>query len=131
MNRVGPGRVVTGLNLRCSAAIGRIARIVARRDGATCSRREVPEGVLWVCAGARGRSFARGGTTYGDTYVTGSSPATVSAARLRHELVHVAQWRRWGLALPLLYALAELRAGGDPRRNRFEAAAGLRDGGYA
>jgi len=122
---------VAGLTLRCSAAIGAFARFVARRDGATCERRAVPEGVLWVCAGARGRSFARGGTTYGDTYVTGSSPAATAPERLRHELVHVAQWRRWGPVFPLLYALAELRAGGDPRRNRFEAAAGLRDGGYA
>ena len=127
MIRGGPGRAVTGLNLRCSAAIGRFARSVARRDGATCTRTDAG---LWVCAGAR-RCFARGGTTYGDTYVTGSSPATTTPERLRHELAHVAQWRRWGLVFPLLYAVAELRAGGDPRRNRFEAEAGLRDGGYA
>ena len=126
MNRGGPGRLVTGLNLRCSAAIGRSARFVARRDGATCERREVPGGALWVCTGARGRSFARGGTTYGDTYVTGSSPATVTPERIRHELVHREQWRRWGLVFPLLYLLA----GADPSTNRFEVAAGLRDGGY-
>ena len=131
MNRDAAGRTVAALNLRCSAAIGRFARIVARWDGATCARQAGEGGDLWVCTGARGRSFARGGTTYGDTYVTGSSPATTAPERIRHELVHVAQWRRWGLVFPLLYAAAELRAGGDPRRNRFEAEAGLRDGGYA
>ena len=44
----------------------------------------------------------------------------------RHELVHVEQWRHYGLAMPLLYALA----GHNPLRNRFEIEAGLEDGGY-
>ncbi|TNM68733.1 Fe-S oxidoreductase [Streptomyces sp. NP160] len=120
--------------------VGLLAAALARADGATCRTVEVP-GVpgagagelvrVRVCSGARGRTFARGGTTYGTTYVTGADARTCAGDRLRHEAVHVLQWRRWGLLLPLLYGLAELRAGGDPTRNRFEAAAGLRDGGYA
>jgi hypothetical protein len=43
---------------------------------------------------------------------------------LAHELAHVAQWRRYGLAFPFLYALASLRARRAGRRwyeeNRFE-----------
>jgi len=45
---------------------------------------------------------------------------------LRHERVHREQWKRYGLALPLLYWLS----GRDPQRNRFEIEAGLKDGGY-
>ncbi len=130
----GPGRRRPGprsVGRVVAAAVGLAAAAVARADGATCERVVLPDGsALRVCHGARGRSYARGGTTYGDTYVTGADPRTRTADRLRHEAVHVAQWRRWGLLLPLLYGIAELRAAGDPTRNRFEAAAGLRDGGY-
>ncbi|MEG8036152.1 hypothetical protein QP157_12770 [Sphingomonas sp. LR61] len=45
---------------------------------------------------------------------------------LRHERVHVEQWRRYGMLMPVLYAVA----GRDPLRNRFEVEAGLEDGGY-
>ena len=120
--RLRPGAVLHAANRATSAGVGLLAAAVARWDGATCSQVQG----LRVCAGARGRSFARGGTTYGDTYVTGSSPATVTPERIRHELVHRKQWRRWGLVFPLLYLLA----GADPSTNRFEVAAGLRDGGY-
>ncbi|WP_109774913.1 Fe-S oxidoreductase [Quadrisphaera granulorum] len=122
--------------------VGLLAAALARADGATCRIVEVPRVSavpgrpaqtvrVRVCSGARGRTYARGGTTYGTTYVTGGNPRTCADDRLRHEAVHVLQWQRWGLLLPLLYGIAELRAGGDPTRNRFEAAAGLRDGGYA
>ncbi|SDQ09499.1 hypothetical protein [Quadrisphaera sp. DSM 44207] len=114
--------LVLRANRATSALVGLLAARVARWDGATCTDVDG----LRVCAGARGRSFARGGTCYGDTYVTGSSPAAVSPERLRHERVHQEQWRRFGLLFPLLYALA----GADPLRNRFETAAGLEDGGY-
>ncbi len=129
-------REVVGLFGRTTAAgVGLLAAALARADGAACEVRTVDVAGtpvrLRVCHGARGRTFARGGTTYGDTYVTGDHPRTRADDRLRHEAVHVLQWRRWGPLLPLLYGLAELRAGGDPTRNRFEAAAGLRDGGYA
>ncbi|MGQ7295028.1 Fe-S oxidoreductase [Quadrisphaera sp. KR29] len=120
-------------------AVGLVAAALARADGATCRVVEVPGAPgardgevvrVRVCSGARGRTYARGGTTYGTTYVTGADPRTCASDRLRHEAAHVLQWRRWGLLLPVLYGLSELRAGGDPTRNRFEAAAGLRDGGY-
>jgi hypothetical protein len=45
---------------------------------------------------------------------------------LEHEAVHREQWRRYGLAMPLLY----LAAGSEARTNRFEVEAGLEKGGY-
>jgi hypothetical protein len=45
---------------------------------------------------------------------------------LRHEAVHRAQWRRYGLAFVPLY----VAAGPVAQTNRFEREAGLRDGGY-
>lgn len=81
---------------------------------------------LWVCSGLPSRAFPRGGATYGDTYVTGKAAFMVSAERLRHESVHVAQWRALGLAMIWHY----LRAGRNPLTNRFEVEAGLEDGGY-
>lgn len=69
-------------------------------------------------------AHGRGGTCVGRCYLTfrdGEPPEV-----LAHELVHVRQWRRYGLLLPVLYLLA----GRDPLRNRFEIEAGLEDGGY-
>lgn len=79
---------------------------------------------LWVFQGMPEWAFSRGGSCVGGCYLTRDN---VSEAVLRHERVHVEQWRRYGLAMPLLYALA----GRDPLRNRFEIEAGLEDGGYA
>ncbi|WP_336661529.1 Fe-S oxidoreductase [Leucobacter sp. USHLN154] len=78
---------------------------------------------LWVFRGMPRWTFGRGGSCVGACYLTNQN---VSARVLRHERVHCAQWRHYGMALPVLYALA----GRDPLRNRFEIEAGLRDGGY-
>ena len=84
---------------------------IERRDG------------LWIFRGLPRWAFGRGGSCVGSCYLTDQN---VSAAVLRHELVHREQWRHYGLALPLLYFLA----GRDPLQNRFEIEAGLHDGGY-
>jgi hypothetical protein len=81
------------------------------------------EGDLIVVTGLPRWAFRRGGTTVGRVYLTRDND---SPAVLRHEAVHVEQWRRLGLWMPILYALA----GTDPLRNRFEIEAGLEDGGY-
>lgn len=78
---------------------------------------------LWVFTGLPRWAFKRGGVCVGACYLTNHN---VSSAVLRHELVHVEQWRHYGLALPILYAFS----GRDPLRNRFEIEAGLEDGGY-
>ena len=78
---------------------------------------------LWVFRGMPRWSFGRGGSCVGACYLTDRN---VSAAVIRHEQIHRAQWRTYGLALPILYVLA----GRDPLRNRFEIEAGLEDGGY-
>lgn len=78
---------------------------------------------LWVFTGMPRWAFGRGGSCVGGCYLTDHN---VSAAVLRHELVHQQQWRHYGMALPLLYLIA----GRNPLRNRFEIEAGLEDGGY-
>lgn len=82
------------------------------------------EAGLLVLTGLPRWAFGRGGTTVGGVYLTHGND---SPAVLRHEAVHREQWRRYGLTMPLRYLLA----GRDPRRNRFEVEAGLRDGGYS
>jgi hypothetical protein len=79
---------------------------------------------LWVFRGLPAWAFPRGGVCVGGCFLTGDG--RVSAAVLRHEAVHARQWRRFGMLMPLLYALA----GRDPLRNRFEIEAGLADGNY-
>jgi len=78
---------------------------------------------LWVFTGMPGWSFGRGGSCVGGCYLTDDN---VGEAVLRHERVHQRQWRRFGMAMPILYLLA----GRDPLTNRYEVEAGLRDGGY-
>ena len=109
-------------HVRQAAALGWVARAWARLLGSRPRR----EGGMWVCAGLPRWAFPRGGVTYGDTYLCGSAAVATSPARLRHERVHVDQWVRHGMWFAVLY----LRAGRDPRRNRFEVEAGLADAGY-
>lgn len=78
---------------------------------------------LWVFRGMPRWTFKRGGMCVGACYLTRNN---VSKAVLRHERVHVEQWRRYGMAMPILYLLA----GRNPLKNRFEIEAGLVDGGY-
>ena len=113
-----------------AAGAGAAAEALARCAGAEVADVPGPDGGagLRVCAGAgRGAPCARGGTTWGHVFVTRRPLDTLDPATVRHELVHVEQWRRWGALFPLLYVWAERRG---PLRNRFEVAAGLRDGGY-
>jgi hypothetical protein len=78
---------------------------------------------LHVIHGLPRWSFGRGGTTIGAVYLTRDN---ASDRVLTHEAVHREQWRRYGLAMPVLY----LAAGADARTNRFEVEAGLEAGGY-
>jgi hypothetical protein len=68
-------------------------------------------------------AYGRGGTTIGAVYLTTENPPP---AVLKHEAVHRAQWKKYGLAFVPLY----LDAGQDALKNRFEIEAGLRQGGY-
>lgn len=78
---------------------------------------------LWVFRGMPKWTFGRGGSCVGGCYLTDRNDG---ARVLQHERVHQEQWRRYGLAMPILYLLS----GRDPLRNRFEIEAGLEDGGY-
>ncbi|ROQ41320.1 hypothetical protein EDF46_0697 [Frondihabitans sp. PhB188] len=80
-------------------------------------------GDLIVCSGLPRGVFRRGGTCVGRVYLTRSN---FGPEVLEHEAVHVRQWQRYGLLMPLLYGIA----GQDPLNNRFEIEAGLEKGGY-
>ncbi|RKR73777.1 Fe-S oxidoreductase [Frondihabitans australicus] len=80
-------------------------------------------GDLIVCTGLPRWVFGRGGTTVGRVYLTRDNDGDDV---LEHEAVHVRQWQRYGLLMPILYAIA----GRDPHTNRFEVEAGLEKGGY-
>jgi hypothetical protein len=79
---------------------------------------------LWVFRGLPQWAFPRGGVCTGGCFLTGDGPIPESV--LRHEAIHRRQWLRYGMLMPLLYAIA----GRDPLRNRFEIEAGLEDGRY-
>lgn len=79
-----------------------------------------------TCSGGRFKIYGRGGTTIGGVYLTGNNPIYHTRQRIRHELKHVRQWRRYGLTFPVRY----FWQGQNPHRNVYERQAGLRDGGY-
>lgn len=107
-----------------SRAGAAIATLVGLTIGVPLSigRVEVHDGLI-VCQGLPQWAFRRGGTCVGRVYLT---QRNVGPSVLKHERVHVQQWRRYGLLFPILY----WAAGVDPLRNRFEIEAGLEDGGY-
>ncbi|RLP83315.1 Fe-S oxidoreductase [Mycetocola lacteus] len=81
------------------------------------------EAGLIVFTGLPNWAFGRGGVCVGGVYLTDTND---SPTVLRHEAIHKRQWQRYGMLMPLLYALA----GRNPLKNRFEIEAGLEDGGY-
>lgn len=106
--------------LAAEQGAGQRERAVAA--GATC---EVQSG-LWVCFEVRSLLVQRGGTTYGDTFLTPDVRRDLDPALLAHEAEHVRQWRLFGPDFSLLY----LREGVDACGNYFEQQAGLESGGY-
>lgn len=101
------------------------ACLVARVWGALWSTGRIERrGGLLVFRGLPRWAFPRGGVCVGDCFLTGDTDPDDRV--LRHERVHKAQWRRFGLLMPVLYALSGYR----PLRNRFEIEAGLADGNY-
>lgn len=92
-------------------------------SGATCERQDG----LWVCFDVRSLLVQRGGTTYGDTFLTPDGQRSLGADLVAHESEHVRQWRLFGPDFSLMY-LAE---GVDPCGNYFEQQAGLAAGGYS
>ena len=97
-------------------------RTRAQAGGASC---ELQSG-LWVCFGSDSVLAQRGGTTYGDTFLTSRDAELLGPGLLAHESEHVRQWRLFGPDFALMYLLE----GADPCTNYFEVAAGLEAGGY-
>lgn len=91
--------------------------------GGTCER----QAGLWVCFDVRSFLVQRGGTTYGDTFLSPDGQRDLGADLVSHESEHVRQWRLFGPDFSLMY-LAE---GVDPCGNYFEQQAGLVAGGYS
>ena len=90
------------------------------------------DGDLFItCTGANW-GYARGGTTYGNVFITGDSPEYLAKhpGIVKHEKRHAPQWAATGPVLfPIAYGAAEL-IGGGPCGNVFERDAGLEEGGY-
>lgn len=106
-------------------------RTLQRASGAKC-RRWTSRGTMKICTGARGLGglyARRGGTMYGDTFVTNRRWADVRGNnRLRrHEYTHVRQWRRYGASYGARYMWAQRRG---TCNNRYERQAGFKNGGY-
>lgn len=80
-------------------------------------------GGLVVFRGMPRWTFGRGGSCVGGCYLTAQN---ASDTVLEHEAVHRQQWLKYGMLLPLMYAIA----GRNPLKNRFEIEAGLEKGGY-
>ena len=93
----------------------------------------IATGYRWTVPPVAGRAI-----TIGDVVLLGLDDAGLARRPLllAHEARHSAQYARWLGPLGFLpaYALASLwswlRTGDPARRNHFEVAAGLEDGGY-
>ena len=79
---------------------------------------------LWVCRGLP--AWASITLTFTAIIFVVFAQLRFDRTVLRHEAVHRRQWQKYGMLMPLLYAIA----GRDPLRNRFEIEAGLEDGRY-
>ena len=119
------------LNYIHSRLVGAAVAFHAQQMGARCERK----GTLRYCYGGN-PSFLKkqGGTTYGDTFWTDYKYRGAEKRRLiKHESAHVRQWDRSGLFFGVKYlasyAYSNLRYG-NQCHNRYERAAGFRNGRY-
>jgi hypothetical protein len=81
---------------------------------------------LRVCRAGWFKMYGRGGTIYGDTFVTPRDPSTLSSGLIEHEKFHRDhQWRKYGLAFGAMYLAAEVTDCwiGKKPFNRYELAA--------
>lgn len=127
-DRLCPTSPTAGLSCGLGRSVLTTVQGVGHRDravaaGAVCERQDG----LWVCFDVRSLLVQRGGTTYGDTFLSPDGPRTLGADLVAHESEHVRQWRLFGPDFSIMY-LAE---GVDPCDNYFEAQAGLVAGGYS
>ncbi len=117
-------RLLPGLDSPLTHAGARLATAIGFAWGFVWSTGAVQHrGGLWVFTGMPSWTFRRGGSCVGSCYLTDTN---LGEPVLRHEAVHAAQWRRYGMLMPVLSVLS----GWDPLRNRFEIEAGLVDGNY-
>lgn len=109
--------------LTCAAAeVASIAALLYAASFPTV--RFQSDGSMVIASGLPSGVYPRGGLCVGRVFLTGPFP---TPEVVRHEKRHLAQWMRYGLAMPILY----WASGRDARHNWFEVAAGLADGGYA
>ena len=107
----------TGRSMRDSANawITNIAVVAAWAVHGTCTD---ALGGLIVCYVPHGIDLgfahlpisARGGTTYGNVFITTSDRALQNVALLGHELIHTYQWAAAEKAYPILYGLESARS---------------------
>ncbi|GAA4913527.1 hypothetical protein LX16_2217 [Stackebrandtia albiflava] len=105
-----------------SRTLGALAERLVVATGGRCE--DVTD--MRVCRCGRIRWYGRGGTQWGDCFVTAGDAAAPGRALLAHERHHRdAQWRRHGWAFGLMYVAAECWDVWLRRRpcNRYERAA--------
>ena len=113
-----------------SALVGGVVRRLVVMTGGECGE----ESGLQVCRTGWLRLYARRGTQWGDSFVTGL--AEISPGLVLHEKHHRdAQWRRYGIVFGFMYLMAEIWDRYIRRRpsNRYERdadAASEGAGGY-
>jgi hypothetical protein len=106
--------------------------IVAVVNDADCS---IDSDLFIVCANANG-GYGRGGTTYGNVFITGDPKSSLTEGLLAHEKAHRYQWAALGpIGFPLTYYLNEgagvVLPGPAVCWNFFEWQAGFDRGRYS
>lgn len=106
-------------------ATGLFVAGIAEINGGNCTMQDG----LRVCRGGGGALSQRGGTTYGNTFLT-DDPGPVSAKTIAHEKEHVAQWKKYGNVFGYMYTVENIWVGNDPCQNRYEVAADAKGKSY-
>jgi hypothetical protein len=83
---------------------------------------------FWVCTvSPTSGLFEKGGTTFGNAFVTADDPSEISRQLIGHEMVHATQWARYGVDMVFFYPSKYALMG---ECNILEEEAGFRRGGY-
>lgn len=111
---------MSGFAAMQSKLLGSLIEGLVRLTGGKCDTVDD----LRVCRSGKVRLYAKGGTQFGDAFVTGREQLT--AGLIEHEKHHRdAQWRRYGLVFGPMYLWAHVRDVWIGRKplNRYELAA--------
>lgn len=113
---------MSGFNELQSKWLGAMMERIVRSTGGNCET----VNKLRVCRSGKISLYARGGTQWGDLFITGKAPESLESGLITHETYHRdAQWRRYGWWFAVMYLGAEVTDVWFGRKpyNRYELAA--------